>query len=596
MYLKKQNVKNPNGKTYTYYRLVQSYRDQGTVKHHVIGELGALTNDEAARLARRFAEIAGIELPDGDDVEISGTMYFGPPLIVEHLMEQLQLSRWVTDAVAKRKMKFSVVDALKVMTCAHLFKSGSRAELAVWDWQQKLFGHAHRTDDLEYQHLLRSLNVLVKMKDQIEENLFFHLAGLFDLNVDLVFYDLTSTYVEGQASWSELLKRGYSRDKRGDCKQIVIALVVTREGFPVTFRVFEGNKLDQKTLKQMVEELQDRFRIKRCIWVSDAGLLTEENLKLLKGSGYQFILGMGGAVRKDAKNAIEQTKELEQKEFKDAKFWDVTVPREMKSKKKDTSTGTDAEEQANPCEDVDLNRIVVVESEGRKKKTAAIFERRLEKVRQGFRALEKNVKEGRCVEKHKIEVQAEKILHECRVKKYFKYEAGKKDLVWHEDTVLVEARKADAGKYALLANTDLPGDQVISAYRTLLAAEDAFLVLKDILDLRPVWHKCDVNVEGHVLLAVWSYLLYKTLETRMQQNGIEFSAPRALNAIKEIKAVEVAIREKPLWKLMNVSPEARQALAAIGIDDIKQHFKQWAQNAPTYNYRPRLDPDYGRSL
>ena len=207
--------------------------------------------------------------------------------------------------------------------------------------------------------------------------------------------------------------------------------------------------------------------------------------------------------------------------------------------------------------------------------------------------MDKKVKQGKCVQKHDIQVEAEKILHQCRVKKYFSYQADHKVFVWQEHTTAVEARKANAGKYALMTNTDLPADQVLSAYRTLLAAEDAFLVLKDILDLRPVWHKCDVNVEGHVLLAVWSYLLYKTLETRMEQKGIDSSALRALNAIKEVKAVQVAIRDKAIWKLLKVPPEAKQVFEAVGVDDVKGHFKKWAANAHAYHYSPRLDPNYG---
>jgi len=601
MYVKSQTVKSPNGKTYTYYRLVHAYRDEGKVKHHVIGELGALSQDEAQKLARRFAQIGGIEWPqvEEDDFEINGMAYFGPPLLVEQLLEDLHLSRWVNEAVKHRRVKFNVVDALKVMLCAHLFKGGSRAELAVWDWQQKLFGHRHRTSDLDYQHLLRALNLLVGIKDQIEEKLFFHLVDLFDLKVDLVLYDLTSTYVEGQADWSELLKRGYSRDKRSDCKQIVIGLVVTREGFPITFRVFEGNRLDVNTLKEMVKRLESRFKIERCIWVSDTGLLSEENLETLKGSGYEYILGMGGEVRKDAKTAFQQCTELEQKEFKDAKFWDVQVPVEVKGKtrgckkrgrKKPEQTGHNEGEDDQNSET--SRRVIVIESEGRRQKTSAIFERRLEKVRCDFQALQKKVKKGKCVEEEDIRVAAEKILHECRVKKYFTYKAGRGDSSRQEDHPAIEQRKANAGKYALLTNSNLGASDVISAYRTLLAVEDAFQVLKHILDLRPFWHKCDVNVEGHVLLAVWSYLLYKTLERRMEQKGIDLSVPRTLNAIKEVRAVEVAVRDKPLWKLMKVPPEAHRALVAIGIDDVKGRFKQWARDAPPYDYTPRLEPEY----
>ena len=377
MYLKTQTVKKAHGKSYTYYRLAESYRENGKVKHRVLAELGALKPEEVEYLARRFAGLAGIELgADLEELEVQGLSYFGPPLLVEHLMEVLHLSRWVEQAVQDRRLKFSVVNALKVMLCAHLFKSGSRAELAVWDWQQKLFWHPHRVEDLEYQHLLRSLNVLTSIKDEIEQKLFLHLGELFDYTVDLVFYDLTSSYVEGVANWSEILKRGDSRDKRGDCKQIVIGLVVTERGFPVTFRVFEGTRLDKSTLEEMARDLRDRFSIRRCIWVSDAGLLTEENVELLEESPYEYVLGMGGAEnRKALKEAIEKARDLPQQEFKDSRFWEVEVE----------------EAEPLPKPGGDSLRVVVVESEGRQQKTAAIFERRLEKVRQAFRALERQV-------------------------------------------------------------------------------------------------------------------------------------------------------------------------------------------------------------
>ncbi len=585
MFLKTQTVKKPNGKSYTYYRLAESYRENGKVKHRILAELGALKPEEVEYLARRFAGIAGIDLrKDLEELELTGLSYFGVPLLVEHLMELLHLSRWVEQAVETKRLSFSVVDALKVMLCAHLFKSNSRAELAVWDWQQKLFWHPHRVEDLEYQHLLRSLNVLSSIKDEIERKLFLHLGELFDYKVDLVFYDLTSSYVEGVADWSELLKRGYSRDKRSDCKQIVIGLVVTEGGFPVTFRVFEGNRLDKSTLEEMVQDLKDRFSIKRCIWVSDAGLLTNENVKLLEESPYEYIVGMGGAEnRKALKEANQKAKELEQKEFKDSRFWEVELEQEGQSEGEEGSA-----------------RIVVVESEGRQKKTAAIFERRLEKVRQGFQALERQVKKGKYVKREEIREEAVKVLHQSRVKKYFSFEAEKGRLSWTEDEKAVNERKADAGKYGLLTRSKLNAEEVISAYRTLLVVEEVFLVLKDILDMRPFWHKCDDNMQGHVLLAVWSYLLYKTLETLMEKRGMDLPTPRALNAIKEVRAVEVAMRDKPIWKLMKVPSEAQQVFEAVGINNLKSRFNQWARNAPPYHYQPRFikkgaDDEKGKS-
>ena len=359
--------------------------------------------------------------------------------------------------------------------------------------------------------------------------------------------------------------------------QIVIALVVTGEGFPVTFRVFEGNRLDKTTLHEMVNDLQGRFSIKRCIWVSDAGLLSDKNLKMLEGSGYEYILCMGGSEhRRDVKDAVKKTQELRQETFKDSKFWEVKLKEEGE------------EEEGEEEEEGPERTIIVVESEGRQKKTAAIFEARLERVRQGFSRLEKQIEKGKYVEREDIRVEAEKILQGSRVRKYFTFTARKGGLSLKEDGEAVEKRKANAGKYALVTTCDLPAREVISAYRTLLAAEDAFLVLKDILDLRPFWHRCDENLEGHVQLAVWSYLLYRTLEALLEKKGSEVCTPRVLNAIKEVRAVEVAVREKAVWKLMKVPGEAQQAFKAVGINNLKARFNEWALDAPPYHYEPRF--------
>jgi transposase len=417
------------------------------------------------------------------------------------------------------------------------------------------------------------LPVLVSVKDEMERRLFLHLGELFDYTVDLVFYDLTSSYVEGVADWSDILQRGYSRDKRSDCKQIVIGLVVTESGFPVTFRVFKGNRLDKTTLEEMVQDLKDRFSIRRCIWVSDAGLLSDENRKLLEESPYEYILGMGGAEnRKCLKEAIEKARSLPQQQFKQSRFWEVQLP-----------------EEEQKCEPKEAPlRIVVVESEGRQQKTAAIFERRLEQVRQAFRALERQVQKGKYVEPQAIRDRAVQALCRSRVKKYFSFTADRGKFRWTEDYAAVEERKADAGKYGLITKSKLPAEDVIGAYRTLLVVEDVFLILKNVLDLRPLWHKCDDNLEGHVLLAVWSFLLYRTMEALMEKRGLSLPAPRALNAIKEVRAVEVAIRDKAVWKLMRVPPEAEEVFQAVGIDNLKGRFHEWASTAPPYAYQARF--------
>lgn len=561
MFVKRQTVRATNGRSYTYYRLVQSYRDNGKVKHRVLGELGPISPDEAAKLARCFARIAGDPLLTLGEVEVHGMRFFGAPLLVDHIIQTLGLDECLRKAVHGRKLGIDVVAVLKLLVCAHLFKSGSRSELAVWDWQQRLCWFEHPHPDLGYHELLRALDVFVAAKDEVERQLFFRVVDLFSVNVDLVFYDLTSTYVEGLATGSERLQRGYSRDGRPDCKQIVIGLVVTREGFPVTCRVFDGNTVDKKTLQEMVSDLRGRFQVQRCIWVSDTGLLSESNRKLLEESGYEYILGTGNGSRKEVQDAVIQTRRQPDAQVKDVRLWNTTVG--------------------------ERERVVIVESEQRREKTAAILERRLQKVREGFRALQKHIAKGQCVQEGDIRVAAEKVLHNSGVSKYFSYEVGAGRLHWQEDEQAVAARKQDAGKYGLVTTTDLAVAEVLGAYRTLLAAEDAFRVLKDELDLRPLWHHSDAHIEGHVLVAMWSYLVHKSVETYLERAGIELSAARALAAVGAVQGVEIAGREKTMWRLMDVDDEAERVFRAVGIENVKKRFEQWAAGAPAYRYEPR---------
>ena len=333
MFIREQKIQKPNGKTYSYYPLAESIREGKKVRKNVLANFGALSPSDVKKLARRFARLAGLSIEDENEVdsEIVGFKYFGIGVFIKQFMKIFRLDEFLRSASSGLKIQFDLVAVFEVMLAAHLFKSGSRAELSVWDWQQKLFWHPHMTPDPEYQHLLRSLGVLVKLQVLLEEHLHGRLVDLFSINVDLVFYELTSSYVEGHGNWSELLVRGYSRDKRSDCKQIVIGLVVTREGFPVSWKVFEGNRIDSKTLDEMVDDLKNRFQVKRCIWVSDAGLLTKENLRVLRQSGYETILGAGSGTCKEVKKVLKGL-DLQFETINDMKVCDQDLKLELSNK------------------------------------------------------------------------------------------------------------------------------------------------------------------------------------------------------------------------------------------------------------------------
>ncbi len=579
MFIREQKIRKPNGKTYSYYALVESVREGKRVNKKVLANFGALSKSDVEKLAKRFAQIAGLSVDDESDTdsEIIGFKYFGIPVFVRQFMKSLRLDEFLDSASSGMRIKFDLVAAFEVMLAAHLFKSGSRAELSVWDWQQKLLWHPHVTEDLDYQHLLRALPIFAGLQRPLEEHLHGRLVDLFSINVDLVFYDLTSTYVEGHGNWSELLSRGYSRDKRFDCKQIVIGLVVTREGLPVSWRVFEGNRLDAKTLDEMVNDLKTRFQVKRCIWVSDAGLLSKENLGVMRDSGYEYILGAGSGTYKEVKKALK-TPELQFKKIANVNVCERKINLEL-----------DDEEEIS-C------RAILIDSDGRREKTASILERRLNLVRDGFDSLKKSVENGYYKTQEDIHVAAEKVLHKSCVKKYFSYEFDDRKFDYCEKHELVRSQKEQAGRYALLTESKLEIEDIINGYKTLLQVEDAFRVMKNDLDLRPMWHKCDVNLEGHVLLCVCSYLFFRMLDLYLLKDSLPTTPERALQAIKEIRAVGIEKEREHHWKLMKISGETLKLLDAIGVKDLKKTFNQWAISAPAYNYERRLWPTQEAAL
>ncbi len=159
MFIREQKIRKPNGKTYSYYALVESIREGRRVNKKVLANFGALSKSDVEKQAKRFAQIAGLSVDDESetDSEIVGFKYLGIPVFVRQFMKSLRLDAFLDSATSGMKIKFDLVAAFEVMLAAHLFKSGSRVELSVWDWQQKLFWHHHITEDLDYQHLLRAL-------------------------------------------------------------------------------------------------------------------------------------------------------------------------------------------------------------------------------------------------------------------------------------------------------------------------------------------------------------------------------------------------------------------------------------------------------
>ena len=346
--------------------------------------------------------------------------------------------------------------------------------------------------------LYRTLDRLLRAQEAIERDLKERLGTLFQLDYSLVLYDLTSTYFEGLAAENELARRGYSRDHRADCKQVVVALVVTGDGFPLAHRTFAGNTRDLKTVQSIVTEIETQFGKSQRIWVMDRGMISDESLKFLAESGRRYLLATrrGELAEFQAKLGKEGWKRLPknpQVEVKLFKRHDVhyLLARSRPRRKKERAIRRRQRRGLAR----DLKKLCDLIDKGKLKKRDKILERvgrlkgRFPKARPFLRANVTTTKRPR--------------------------------LEWSWDRAKYKQALAADGAYLLRSNE--PGwtaREFWETYIQLTVVERAFRVLKSDLLLRPIWHHYSGRTRAHVMVCVLAYALWKTLDHLAKRAGL----------------------------------------------------------------------------
>ncbi len=308
MYLRHSTVKR-NGKARTYWRLVRSVRQGGKVRQETVAFLGDLDAKERAKasaLAKRFLGKRGDQLEFFEDrseveplpvrlkeVRVERGRTFGDVWLAYQLWRALELDTFCAKVIEGGREKVPWADVAMLLVIARLCEPSSELHIAE-DWYRRtaledLLGipapRVHHT------RLYEGLDKLLPHKEKLEAHLKNRFGQLFDLDYDLLLYDVTSTYFEGEAKRNPLAKRGHSRDRRADCKQVCIGLVVTREGFPIGYEVFAGNRNDVTTVEEIVEGMESRYGKCRRVWVMDRGMASLENIEWLQEGERKYVVG-----------------------------------------------------------------------------------------------------------------------------------------------------------------------------------------------------------------------------------------------------------------------------------------------------------------
>jgi len=374
--------------------------------------------------------------------------------------------------------------------------------------------------------LYRAHDHLLRHKETIEKHLKERFTTLFDARYDLLLYDVTSTYFEGQAKANPQAKRGYSRDQRSDCKQVCIGLVVTREGLPVGYEVFEGNRHDSKTLKEILEFMETKHGKARRIWVLDRGMVSEENLQFLRHRSAQYIVGTPKSMLKSFEQALL------------AKDWaEVEEGIEVK-----LCPAPDGHETFILCRSV-----------ARREKEKAMHERFEKRIEEALTTLATRLaKAKRKPDRSQVERQIGRILGKNSraaglfdVKVHQIKRGGVKGFLkvtWTKCEAWRQWAELSEGCYILRANlVGWSPQDLWKTYIQLTQAESAFRTEKSELNLRPIWHHLEERVQAHILFSFLAYAMWKTLEQWMARCGLGNGPRPVIEEFDRIKTNDVIL-------------------------------------------------------
>jgi len=525
MYIQISRVKR-NGKVWEYAKLVEGYRVGNKVRHRVITNLGPIKSEADLKKFREMAR--GLKpvkrLVWFEDLRIEADFDFGIVYTMEKLWNIYGISQVLNEAFSDGRFEFDAPKIVRLLAAHRLHQPSS--DLAAFDWmKRRAFVDA---EGIEPQHVYRTLEQLIKRKDGIEVGIFRELQRTLGLKADIVFYDLTSSYFEGEGPG--LAEYGYSRDHRPDRKQLVLALAMI-DGIPIAHEVFEGNTADKATLKRAVGKLKEKFDIGRIIFVADRGLFSGENLDFLDEKGYEYIL----ATKRRWNKEIERL---------------MLTPMEKGKKVFAKEVGREVNRRYILC----INRDAEREEREHLHELRRSLERKLKELSDSW--ARKGA--GRRPSEESVLGRASRILGRHGRLFDLKFEGGLKYSLNRETW---KYENAIAGRFLLVTTSDLAAKRVMESYKELRVVECAFREIKNFVDIRPIYHFNDDMVRAHVFECVLAYLTEVLIGRLVPYQ----SARRTIQGLREIRAVKLTAKGCRGIFLRELAESDRTLFKSLGI-------------------------------
>ena len=564
-----------------YLRILETYYERGKHKQRVVANLGRLDRlrNELPKLVKGLGRLAGMPLVVPEDVKPLDALAWGPVLLARHLYEELNLPRILAEACWSPRRRFDVAETAFVLVANRLTDPRSEHGLARWlesayvcdragrRWVPQWMPEGRvtpaqrvRVDPRQLMVWYRTLDALLAARPAIEQALYLRVRDLFSLKVDLVFYDVTNTHFCRRRPKGVLRRHGHP--KQGDSRNVLVVLgVVMANGWPIAHHVFPGNTVDKSTLQPVVEDLESRFGLRRILVVGDCGLVSPDNLEFLSAAGRQvrYLLGLPGRRSEEAMAVFARL-------APDA--W--------------AEAGKGNRVQAIRLDDASGVRYVVVDSDERRAAEAELRQRDMHRTAEALRAVETAVGAGRLKCPEKIGARAARALSAHHGTRYYSWaiEPGGGFRFW-EDPAKMAAETIREGRYILKTDDPhLPPEEAAEVYKQLSDVEWAYRDLNDVIALRPIHHKTDPRVEGHIFIATLALFLKRTLEHHLRAAGLYLSPTEAFAAMRSV-GVSVLDFDGHKRLLTAVGGrDARRIIRALHIDPINPPHPQLEDTEP----------------
>jgi len=581
------NHRSKDGKEHTYWSLVESMRTPDGPRQRTLCHLGELNGSDQARWLRTVevfneqGETEQLKLfpshlePPAEDphvarvlihrVRLERTRQFGACYLGLELWRRLELDRFFEALVDDEPADVPWSRVVALLAINRLCAPGS--ELAI---EQRWYPSTALDDLLGIEEgkindtrLYRCLDRILPHKTKLERHLKERYGELFGAGFDVLLYDLTSTYVEGAAEKNPMMRRGYSRDHRPDCEQMVIALIVNSEGFPFSYETFDGNRADVSSMETILRMVERKYGKARRIWVMDRGIVSEANLAAIRKREGQYLVG----------TPRTQMKQFEAELLPED--WRQVRP-EVEVKKVSIPGGEET--------------YILCRTAGRREKEKAIRQRFSSSMEKALEGLQKRIATGRLKDRNKMERSLGKIqARHPQVNDLYTIElrdtAAGTRLFWEMKKDRQAWRESREGAYMLRTNLQAQtAEEIWSKYMQLTEAEACFRALKSELSIRPLFHQKEPRVKAHVMVAFLGYALWVTLKHLLQRrtpvapkpsaSGVDNAQPlspmKALALLSTLQSADIVLpttdgREVRLRRITEPTAEQKSLLWQLGL-------------------------------